>query len=86
MRNLSQITFVTIAAMLTDNVEIVTFANGDWFASFTFTDRQKRFQYVDTRMFNGVTNRKRFERSVKETGLTITYETPQQTTPKINVY
>lgn len=86
MRNLSQTTFITLAAMITDNVEIVTFANGDWFANFTFTDRNKRFQYVDTRLFNGVSNRKRFEKSVTKNGLTITYDTIQQPTPKINVY
>lgn len=74
MRNLSLTAFLTIAAMITDSIEIVIFANGDWFGNFTFTDRHKRFQYVDTKMFSGNNNRRRFEKSIKENGLSITYE------------
>lgn len=74
MRNLSKNNFLTVAALATDKVSIVSFTNGEWFASADFTLKNK-WVYVDTQMYKGAASREKFERQVKNSGLEIEHET-----------
>lgn len=76
MKSLSKNTFLTVAALATDKVTIVTYPNGDWFAcaNFYFTPKNK-WVYVDTQMYYNKAGKDKFERQVKNNGLEIEHET-----------
>lgn len=82
MRDLNLTTFITIACMVVDAIDIVKFSNGDWFASFNFYGKNNCWTYVDTKMMCGNNSRKRFEKMVIGSGLTFTYESVTVTDKK----